>query len=325
MEGDNAPCQRTDQVVETTLGSFSMTAIYHIYRPQICSFHGSNMFENEMGSSTLQHHPMEKMLREAFHLLTITLLSLLLPLSFLLLARLSVAHYLLSLGTDLAIPHPFSFVFSLFLYANPTLLHALVSIISLAALVHGLTGRTVLLGKATGQAFQPRLYIAWIFLCTFQVCVGLGIEVSIAAGIDSASLGIERSFLCRMVFFLGLHETMLHWCRTIVKAVADNTIFGAAREERWVERVVMASSLGGLWCWRLRDEVESLVFVAEMKREMLMGVGMADFTSWWLYYLTVTTGMVRVVKGLMWVGMVLLCKRRVEQNNGNSCGDEEKV
>lgn len=284
------------------------------------------MLENNMGSNILQHQAVEKkMLRETFHILTVTLLSLLLPLSFLLLARLSIAHYLLSLGTNIAIPQPFSLVFSFFLYTNPTLLHAFVSIISLATLVHGLTGRMALLSEATSQSFQPRLYTAWIFLCTLQVCVGLGIEVSIAARIESTSLGSERSLLCRVVFFLGLHETMLNWSRTIVKPVVDDTIFGAAREERWAERVIMASSLGGLWWWRLRDEVESLAIVAEMKRELLMGVGVADFVGWWLYYLTVTIGMVRVVKGLMWVGMVLLCRRKVEQTNGGSCGDEDKV
>ena len=85
----------------------------------------------------------------------------------------------------------------------------------------------------------------------------------------------------------------------------------------------MALSLGGLWWWRLRDEVESLVIVAEMKREL----GVADFVGWLLYYLTVTIGMVRVVRGLMWVGMVLLGRRtrRVEHNYGDSCGDEDKV
>ncbi|KAK9282515.1 hypothetical protein L1049_005435 [Liquidambar formosana] len=231
-------------------------------------------------------------LREPFHILTITLLSLLLPLSFLLLARLSSAHYLLAFTP---LPQPCPLIFSLFFYSNPTLLHALVSIISVATLIHGLT-----------------------------VCVGLGIEGSIAAGIDGISFGDERNLFGRVIFFLGLHETMLHWSRTVVKPIVDDTVFGVAREERWVERVVLAASCGSLWWWRLRNEVESLVILAEVKKKLLMGVGVADFVGWWLYYLTVTIGMVRIVKGLMWLGMVLL-SRKVEGTTGNSCGNEDKV
>ncbi|KAA8543024.1 hypothetical protein F0562_021481 [Nyssa sinensis] len=119
--------------------------------------------------------------------------------------------------------------------------------------------------------------------------------------------------LSRVVFFLGLHETMLHWMRTVVKLVVDDTIFGFRREERWVERVAMAASFGTLWWWRLRDEIESLVVVPEVKTQLLISIGLADFVGWWLYYLTVTVGMIRVVKGLMWLGMILLCNcRRVK-------------
>lgn len=259
---------------------------------------------------------------EPFHVLTISLLSLLLPLSFLLLARLSCYNYLLTITSPTQPPS--SFLISVLLYTNPAILYALVSIVSIATLFHGLTGKITLLSKSPGVIHHPRLYTAWILLCTIQICVSLGIEGSIAAGIDGSSFDVEKSLLSRLIFFLGLHETMLHWCRTVVKPVVDDTVFGVDRDEKWVQRVTMALSFGILCWWRLRDEVESLVIVAEAKRELLMRVDVTNLVGWWLYYLTVTIGMVRVVKSLMWVGFVLLC-RRVRANSGDSCEDEDKV
>ncbi|XP_059625305.1 uncharacterized protein LOC132268482 [Cornus florida] len=266
-------------------------------------------------------------LLQPFHLLTITLLSLLLPLSFLLLARLSTAQYLLTFTTSQTTPQPLSLLFSLFLYTNPTILHVLVSLVCVATLIHGLTCRITLFiinyeesswsSSSTPTVRPPRLYTAWILLCTLQVCVGLGIEGSIAAGIDGytgglVQVGHERNLVSRIVFFLGLHETMLHWSQLVVKPVVDDTVYGFARELEvgWLERMAMAASFGSLWWWRLRDEVESLVVVAEVKRELSMGVGVTDFVGWWLYYLTVTIGMVRVVKALIWLGIILFCKKR---------------
>jgi hypothetical protein len=51
-----------------------------------------------------------------------------------------------------------------------------------------------------------------------------------AAGVEPpGSLGMEEiSLLSKGVFFLGLHETTLHWCRVVVKPVVDDTIFGVA-------------------------------------------------------------------------------------------------
>lgn len=273
-------------------------------------------------------HKVEELLKPPFYTLTTTLLSLLLPLSFLLLARLTTAHYLFTTTPDPAPSKPFSLIFYIFLYTSPALLHSLVSMVSLATLIHGLTGKVSLLTtKPPGPGFRPRLYTAWIFLCTLQVCVGVGIEGSIAAGVDG-TMGLgnrQRGLLTRVIFFLGLNETMLHWLKTVVKPVVDDTVFGVAREERWVEKVIVAASFGGLWWWRLKEEVESLVIVAEVKNEM-MSVGVADFVGWWLYYLTVTIGMVRIVKGLMWLGMLLLCtKNKLQENSAQPSGNEDKV
>ena len=54
----------------------------------------------------------------------------------------------------------------------------------------------------------------------------------------------------------------------------------------------------------------TLVVVAQVKSEQLMDVGLGDFVGWWLYYLIVTIGMVRIVKGLMWIFMISLCRTR---------------
>lgn len=262
---------------------------------------------------------------QPFYVVSITLLSLLLPLSFLLLARLSSAHYLLSLAS---ISPPKTFVFSLFLNTNPNLLHALVSVISLAALIHALTGRISLISELPGPIFRPRVHAAWIFLCTLQVCVGLGIEATIKVGVDGAGFDDGRSMLSKLVFFLGLHETMIHWSRTIVRPVVDDTIFGGARHERLAERWALAACFGALSWWRLRDEVESLVVVVEVKREMMMKVGLGDFLGLWLYYLTVAIGMARIIKAIMWVSLAIFSRRvTIDQDSNIELirEDEEKV
>lgn len=108
---------------------------------------------------------------------------------------------------------------------------------------------------------------------------------------------------------------MANWCRVVVKPVVDDTVLGFPREERWTERAAAAVSFGGLWWWRLREELESLVVVPEVKRELLMGIGAADFVAWRLYYLTVTIGLVKIVKGFMWLGLTL--SRRFTGNAGD--------
>ena len=160
------------------------------------------------------------------------------------------------------------------------------------------------------------------------MCVGLGIEGSIAAGVydSESSFGAERSLISRVIFLLGLHETTQVWSRMVVRPVVDDTVFGVERKERWIERVAVAASLGTLWWWRLREEVETLVVMAEAKREQLMDVGMGDFVGWWLYYLTVTIGMVRVVKGAMWIIMISLRRRRRRQiSQAESSENDDKV
>ncbi|CAL0320880.1 unnamed protein product [Lupinus luteus] len=270
--------------------------------------------------------------KEVFYLLTHTLLTLLIPLSFLLLANLSGAQYYLQALTLYHSPQPFSFLFTFALNINPCILYILLSIVSIATLIQGLTGRITLLNEPLSSTIlQPGLYTAWVLLCIFQFCVGLGIEGSIAAGIydyesTDSSFGVQRSFLSRMIFLLGLHETTQAWSRMIVRPVVNDTVFGVERKERWVEKVAIAASLGTLWWWRLKEEVETLVIMAEVKKEQLIDVGICDFVGWWLYYLIVTIGMVRVVKGLVWIFMISLCRRRATRiSHLESSDNDDKV
>ncbi|XP_052176488.1 uncharacterized protein LOC127790799 [Diospyros lotus] len=263
---------------------------------------------------------------EAFYAATATLLGLLLPLSFLLLARLSTANYLFTSSHSSQTQASFLFLF-LFIYAIPTVLNALVSLVGVATLFHGLTGRITLIRQASSPdqpLLRPPLYTAWVLICALQVCIGLGIEGSVAAGINGSGFGHGTSLLSKVIFFLGLHESMIHWSRTIVKPVVDDTIFGFARDERQVERVAMAASFGALWWWRLRTEVDSLAAMVEVKKELSLSLGIADLIGWWLYYLTVIIGIIRIVKSIMWVGAVLLC-RPVKANPDESIGNGEKV
>ncbi|KAK4367257.1 hypothetical protein RND71_015137 [Anisodus tanguticus] len=253
------------------------------------------------------------MLRELFQCLTIILLSLLLPLSFIVLARLSVTRYLIATS---AYMEPDSLLVRLFLYTNPTLLNVLAPLVSISALTQCLTGRTL----SDHMISKPRLYTSWFFLFAFQICACIGIEGSIAVGIDGSSFSHERlCLLTRVMFFLGLHETTLFWSKKVVKPVVDDTVFGIETEDRVVEKVAMAMSFGILWWCKLRDEVESLVVVAEVKRDLIGSVGLVDFVGWWLYYVTAATGMVKVVKALIWLNFVLFCGNIVVDSDNAGC------
>ncbi|KAK9147043.1 hypothetical protein Sjap_006946 [Stephania japonica] len=212
-------------------------------------------------------------LRESFYIFTLALLSLLLPLSFLLLARLSRVKYFLTIIPNTA--PPVSYILSLFLHTNPTILCLLISFVSVTALVHVVTGRVpiLIISESTSTVIRPQLYTAWIMLCTLQVCVGLGIEGTIAAGVwrgeyDGGRV-INLSLLSRVLFFVGLHETMVHWSRVFVRPVVDDTIFGSVMNERWVERAVISASYGGLWWWKLREEAEGLLLMSLSRRRDL--------------------------------------------------------
>lgn len=263
---------------------------------------------------------------EPFQVLAVTLLTLLLPLSFLLLSRFVITNYLLSLAPS-SQTGPYSIPIFLFFHIIPTILFALVSLMSSLTLVHTLTGHITLISRSPEPLFKLPLYASWFLLCSFQVCVGLGIEGSIPIGINGLGFSHKISLVSRVVFFLGLHETMTYWLRMVVKPLVDNTILGFWKEERWTERVALAVGFGWLWWWRLRGEVESLVIMVEVKKQLMMGIGLSDFIGWWLYYLTVTIGMVKFAKLSMWLALILLFNR-VEQSSPSiesSIENDEKV
>ncbi|XP_022145190.1 uncharacterized protein LOC111014692 [Momordica charantia] len=243
--------------------------------------------------------------KNLFHLLTLTLLSLSLPLSFLLFCRLDRSLYL---HAFLPLSTPLSSLAS----AGRVILLALISVIAIAALLDSLLGRSVVLAKSCG------LSAAWLVLCALQVGVALGIGEGVAVAIDAESLGLRRSLWCRGMFFLGLHTAMIHWSKSAVKPVVDDTIFGAPVEENWWGRVAMAVSFGALWWWRLRDEAESPAIVAESMMELLTHPTMADFAGWALYYLIVATGFVKILRSVVWFREFLLRKRK-EENSSQFC------
>lgn len=65
----------------------------------------------------------------------------------------------------------------------------------------------------------------------------------------------------------------------VVKPVVDDSVLGGHKDERWHKRVAMAAGLGGPWWRRLREGVEVIVIVPEVKRELLIGLGVADFVG----------------------------------------------
>ncbi|PON72381.1 hypothetical protein TorRG33x02_251790 [Trema orientale] len=204
--------------------------------------------------------------RIPFRIIVTTILSLVLPLAFLALARIACARFLLS---QLAPSSPNSSVFfSVFLHGttNPTILYLVVSTVSIATLVHSLTNNKLtsysIWSPLTTLGSRP--YAAWIFLWILAVPVGLGIKGTVSTGTSFVNFGTERSSFCRGVLFLGLHEAMVHWSRMVVEPVVNDTIFGVvSRKERWVQRGVTGGMFGSLRYWRLRNEViKGLVWFA---------------------------------------------------------------
>lgn len=130
----------------------------------------------------------------------------------------------------------------------------------------------------------------------------------------------ERWVLVRVMFFLGLHEVMLMWFKVVVKPVVDDTVFGVyVVEERWSERAVVAVTFGLMWWWRLRDEVESLVVVAEVKRNLLIRFEGIDFVNWWMYHICVGIGLVKIFKGFLYFVNMLILTIKSSRKGCESC------
>ncbi|KAL3648111.1 hypothetical protein CASFOL_009079 [Castilleja foliolosa] len=230
-------------------------------------------------------------LKEGWRILSTVFLSLLLPLSFLLLARLSVSNYYLSI-TDDKIIHP------QFYPLLATFLILLVFSITIAALIYCSTGNNPVFEISK----RRRFYAGWALLSLIQFCLGLVIMGTIEAEINSYTVG-NLVLLRRLFLAFGLHETMIFWMKNVVRPVVDETIFGLSGEGfmGWIEKVVLAAAFGNLWWRRLRDEAEALVVLPWVAAELGMNVGAAGVLGWLLYYSTAAVGVVRVVKGFWWV------------------------
>ncbi|CAA7056184.1 unnamed protein product [Microthlaspi erraticum] len=241
-------------------------------------------------------------LARPFQMISISLLSLLVPLSFLFLSRLSFS----------SAPVTVSRLSSFLHQADVGVLYTILSLIIVSTLIHNLSG------KPECSVFHSHLYICWIVLFIVQACVAFGIEgtmSTIMTTVPDKSFLLaspERWVLVRVMFFLGLHEVMLMWFRVVVKPVVDDTVFGVyVEEEKWSERTVVAVTFGLMWWWRLRDEVESLVVVAEAKRNLLIRLGGFDIVNWWMYYICVVIGIVKIFKGFLYfVNMLILTIKR---------------
>ncbi|KAK1292152.1 hypothetical protein QJS10_CPB17g01083 [Acorus calamus] len=176
-----------------------------------------------MGTSD-RESSIDATLKHIFHTFSLTLLSLLLPLSFLLLARLTSS------------PH---------LYTK--LIQCLVALICLTALLSALTNKLI----------RPSTRFAWTFVCFFQLCITIGVE-----GTNSSS-PVQPAFSVtwplRAVFIVGLHGVTLHWSDGVVRSIVDDTIFGFTIDGEHEERALVGGAFGVLWLWLLQGEVEAML------------------------------------------------------------------
>ncbi|XP_010542839.1 PREDICTED: uncharacterized protein LOC104815920 [Tarenaya hassleriana] len=244
-----------------------------------------------------------------FQMISISFLSLLVPLSFLFLSHLSLFNYHLPALSTLI---PTGFSHNLLSMNHPLhqinvgILYIIMSFITVATLIHSLCGKTV------NSVLHSRLYIGWIVLFAVQSCIAIGIRGTVSVSLDGRSfLESQERWVwnwTRVMFFLGLHEVMLTWFRMVVKPVVDDTIFGGYTEERWSERAVVAATFGAMWWWKLRKEVEGLAAVAEIKRKLLIGLEVLDYVNWWMYYVCAVIGLVKVLRGILWGREMLVTK-----------------
>ncbi|CAI9105472.1 OLC1v1004400C1 [Oldenlandia corymbosa var. corymbosa] len=256
--------------------------------------------------------------RILFQIFATVVISLLFPISFLLLARLSAAGYLSSVDDS---GHHFQFpsVLANFLFiynGKSIILCTLVAAVTVAAFIHGLTATwspTPEQPVSGGRHPAAKIYSAWFIIFMFQVYVGVGIGWSIFAGVN-ASLIAELStndisvIIARTLLFVGLHETMSFWSKYVVKLVVEDTVGGGGGGggSPAAERVSLALSFGVLWWFRLRDEVDALILAPELilrlqRRPDAVVAAAEEFYGWWLYAFTVLIGSIRVLKGIIWV------------------------
>ncbi|KAH0448741.1 hypothetical protein IEQ34_022541 [Dendrobium chrysotoxum] len=241
-----------------------------------------------------------RQLNLSFHAVCLTLLSLLLPLSYLLFCRLSYT------------PLPPTL--------NSIILYVAISFLSLSSLFYSITGHTL-------HIELPNC-IAWAILCLFQACITFGIEGTIRDGflpLGNTSAFAHEMWLKRTLLFIGIYEQMMLWKEKFVEPVVDGTFIEKERMEQGIDRFIMGLSFSGLWLGLLQTEVGPLV-LASTRGGFSKRVGWCDFVIWFVTFATLMTGFVRAVQFLVWQLSILLqfmyC-RVEEQADGLAQGEDE--
>lgn len=258
--------------------------------------------------------------KEGGRIIATTFLSLLLPLSFLLLARLSASRYFSSAMNDDR-EQVYSFFTSVFLHTKTTLiLNFLVSAVAIEALFQGLNGGGDKDKTTLFVSERRRLHAAWVLIFLMQVCLSLGIHGTVDGAEMSRFAAVGNLVSSRrVVFVLGLHEITVLWRRSVVAPVVGETMIEISANKggfSWVEEMVLAAAFGNLWWRSLRDEAEALVALPWVRAELEMDVEVADFVGWLLYYLTTVIGGVKVIRGLSWATLKILGLRRWPKKKG---------
>ncbi|CAA0835572.1 Unknown protein [Striga hermonthica] len=138
--------------------------------PAPSSFESCTRCQRRSSAIICPHKPTSRAaVKATCRVLAVVFLSLLLPLSVLLLARLSIARYLLSISGD----------------KTTWVLNLLVFLVAFSALVNCLTGSNpvLLIGE------RRRICAAWALIFLMQACLSLGIRGTIDAEINSSAEG----------------------------------------------------------------------------------------------------------------------------------------
>ncbi|KAK8934087.1 hypothetical protein KSP39_PZI014538 [Platanthera zijinensis] len=217
--------------------------------------------DDEISSSSLA--------KQIFHGISITLLSLLLPLSFLLISRLATLLPTCKLISAIL----FFLVFSL----------------SFAGLLCSIACHS--------PTFKAPKTVAWAILSLLQSCIswGIGAMGSTALGPDGRQGSGNVIWIKRMFFFVAIREIMMLWRGIFVKPVVDDTVYGEEREERGVDEVLAAVAFGVMWLWMLRMEMEPLMLYAGNESSGKETMGLNGFPLWLLSLTVAMTGILRVV------------------------------
>ncbi|XP_051141806.1 uncharacterized protein LOC127258828 [Andrographis paniculata] len=241
---------------------------------------------------------------EACRIVGTTFLSFLLPLTFLLLARLCTTRYFLTVSDSHRHHNQYhnGNCNDIILIQLPTLtLSLLASLLTFAALLLHLHCSSLTSTSTCTTAFSCIL----LFLMQLSLTLGIyGIDSHSDAEINSHTVG--RLFLPRrLAFAFGLHEAMLFWSWIAVKPVVDKVIFGEGRTRTrsWacsrLEKTAMAAGLANLWWSKLSEEAEALVVVPWVKWHLGMDLTLPDLLACLSYYLTASLGLLRAAL-LLW-------------------------